>query len=352
MKFIYKYLNDRSALNRFFSFIVFSILILFVFLERNRLSNIFLPFIIGIFISYILNPIVVFLVDKGMKRWVAVSLLYFFLIGSITIALVFVVPLTLIELNKLINAVPSFTEEAQQILDGMRERYKDILPLSIQETIDNNLKYLESSVLDFIQTCVDRTITLLSSLLSVILGPIIGFYILKDLGIIKTAMLGLVPVSYRKRLLKILKTIDITFGNYIRAQILVCFLVGFMTAISLYILKVEFAILIGFIAGITNIIPYFGPFIGALPAVLISALRYPQKIIWIVIIITVIHQLESGIISPNILGKKVGLHPLTVILSLLAGGSFFGFWGLIFGVPTAALLKLLLIPYLTKTKTG
>jgi predicted PurR-regulated permease PerM len=349
MKGAFKIFKDRTVLYRLFLFVAVSLFLLFIFFERKKLYNIILPFTIGLFISYILNPIVVFLVKRGVKRTVAVALIYFILIGSIIVALVYIIPLTLKELNNLISAVPFFTEEVQQMIGNLRERYKDILPLAVQETIDNNITYMESNFLDLIQRFVDRILTLLSGLFSMILGPVLGFYILKDLDKIKSNMIGYIPSSYRAKLLTLLETIDTAFGNYIRSQILVCILIGILTTVSLYILKVDFALLIGFLAGITNIIPYFGPFIGALPAILISALRYPKKIIWIVIIITVIHQLESGVISPHIVGKNVGLHPLTVIFSLLVGGSFFGFWGLIFAVPTAALLKLLLISYLIRT---
>lgn len=349
MKGAFKIFKDRTVLYRLFLFIVILLLLLFIFLQRKKLNNIVLPFTIGLLISYILNPLVVFLVNKGVNRTVAVTLIYFILIGSIIVALVYIVPLTLIELNKLISAIPFFTEEVQQMVGNIRERYKDILPLAIQETIDTNIKHMERNALNLIQRFIDRIITLLSGLFSIILGPVLGFYILKDLDKIKSNMIGYIPTSYRARLLALLETIDTAFGNYIRSQMLICILIGVLTTVSLYILKVDFALLIGFLAGITNIIPYFGPFIGALPAILISALRYPKKIIWIVIIITIIHQLESGVISPHIVGKNVGLHPLTVIFSLLVGGSFFGFWGLIFAVPTTALLKLLLISYLIRT---
>ena len=142
------------------------LLLLFIFLQRKKLNNIVLPFTIGLLISYILNPLVVFLVNKGVNRTVAVTLIYFILIGSIIVALVYIVPLTLIELNKLISAIPFFTEEVQQMVGNIRERYKDILPLAIQETIDTNIKHMERNALNLIQRFIDRIITLLSAYLA------------------------------------------------------------------------------------------------------------------------------------------------------------------------------------------
>ncbi|MGB9840682.1 AI-2E family transporter, partial [Thermovenabulum sp.] len=97
--------------------------------------------------------------------------------------------------------------------------------------------------------------------------------------------------------------------------------------------------------GVTNIIPYFGPIMGALPAVIIALMKCPQKIPWILVSLFIIQQVESGIISPWIMGENLNLHPLTVIFSLMAGGTFFGIWGLILSIPMAAVLKLLIKSY-------
>jgi len=313
-------------------------------LNRGKVANIILPFIIGILISYILNPIVTFLVSKGMKRSIAVSLIYFVLLGSLVVALVYIIPIIIMELDKLIDTIPFYTKEAQRIFSAFKTKYKSALPLGVQEVVDNNIHEMEKLILDVLQNITDILVKGFSGLFSFILGPILGFYILKDLDIIKKSLTYYLPYKYRDKIISFARKIDSTMGRYIRSQIIVSFIVGLLTTLAMYLLKIDFSILIGLLSAITNIIPYFGPIIGMIPALMIAILKYPEKIVWIIISVIIINQLESSIISPHIMGENVGIHPLTVIFSLLIGGNFFGFWGLVFAVPIAALIKLLITP--------
>ncbi|HHW02831.1 MAG TPA: AI-2E family transporter [Thermoanaerobacterales bacterium] len=322
-------------------FVSFSIIIIILFSQRKKIEAILLPFAIGLLISYILDPVVVFLSNKGIKRPIAVALIYFILIGSIIIALVYIVPVILMELNKLINTIPFYTQEIQDIVKEFKIKYKTIFPAAIQEVIDRNIDQIEKILLSILQNIASIIMRWVSSLFSIILGPVVGFYLLKDLDKIKMNLVYYLPHDQRQMVIKFLEKIDTTLGRYIRSQLIVSFIIGIFTTLALYILKIDFALLIGLLAGVTNIIPYFGPFIGALPAVVITMLRYPHKIVWLVIAIIIIHELESGIISPHIVGENVGLHPITVIFSLLVGGTFFGLWGMILAVPIAALIKII-----------
>lgn len=348
MKDIFKIASHRNLLYRLFLFILLLIILILIFIQRKKLEVILLPFAIGIFITYILDPIVVFLVNKGLKRSVAVAIIYFILIGSIIIALLYVIPVILIELTKLIDTIPFYTRETQFFIKDIRTKYKTTLPVSIQEVIDRNIAQIEKILLSILQNMANIIMGWFASLFSIILGPVVGFYLLRDLDKIKLNIVSFLPPSQKKNIIYFLEKIDTTLGRYIRSQLIVSLIIGVLTTLALYILNIDFALLIGLMAGITNVIPYFGPFLGALPAVLIALLRYPQRIVWLIIAIIIIHELESGIISPYIVGENVGLHPLTVIFSLLAGGAFFGLWGMILAIPLAALIKIIMVSRLNK----
>jgi len=343
VKDIFKIFSNRILFYRLFLFILFIIVLILVFIQRKKIEVIFLPFAIGLLISYILDPVVVFLTKKGLKRPFAVALIYFILIGSIIIALVYIIPVILMELNKLIDTIPFYTQETQDFIQDMRTNYKTVLPAGVQEVIDRNIARIEKILLSILQNIANIIMGWFSSLFAIILGPVVGFYLLKDLDKIKSNMVYYLPDNKKRQIISFLETIDTTLGRYIRSQLIVSLIIGVLTTMVLYILKIDFALLIGLLAGVTNIIPYFGPFIGALPAVAIAMLRYPAKIVWLIIAIIIIHELESGIISPHIVGENVGLHPLTVIFSLLAGGTFFGLWGMILAVPVSALIKIFLL---------
>lgn len=302
-----------------------------------------MPFVFAIIIAYILNPLVEMLTERKMNRTAAVALIYFILIGSIIVALVYIIPIIILELDKLIDTLPFYTREVQKILANIKTTYLTSLPLAFQEIIDRNIHRMEELLLAWLQKIADAIIGIFSNMLSIILAPILGFYFLRDLNKIKECTILIIPISYRKIVLQWFERFSSTLGRYFRSQLIVSLIIGALTTISMMILGVDFAFLIGLVAGLTNIIPYFGPLIGIMPAVAIALLRYPYKIPWIIVSMLIIHQLESGIISPHIVGEHVGLHPITVILALLTGGTFFGLIGLILAVPTAALMKFIIL---------
>lgn len=341
VKNILRFFQNRILIYRLFLFGLFLSLLIFIFIQRKKVEAILLPFILGLFISYILDPVVVFLSVRGIKRPIAVALIYFILLGSIIIALVYVIPIILMELNKLIDTIPFYTQETQNFIRNFKIKYKATLPAGAQEIIDRNIDQIERILLNILQNIANIIMGWFSSLFSIILGPVVGYYLLRDLDKIKMNLISFLPSHQRNSFIDIMEKIDTTLGRYIRSQLIVSLIIGILTTVALYILRIDFALLIGVLAGITNIIPYFGPIIGAMPAVIISLLRYPDKIIWLIIAMIIIHELESGVISPHIVGENVGLHPLTVILSLLAGGTFFGLWGMILAVPLTALIKIM-----------
>ncbi|TYP59894.1 AI-2E family transporter [Thermosediminibacter litoriperuensis] len=343
-----KIFSDRIFLYRLFLFIVFILLVMLIYRVRDKLYNVVLPCGVGILIAYILNPIVLFLTVKGFKRHVAVALIYFILLCSLAVAMIYIVPVVIAELNKLIETVPFYAREFQNFVYRFRKNYRNSLPVGIQEVIDRNIDQMESLLLDLLQNLVGILLSWFSGLFSFILGPVLGFYILKDLDKLKNSMTRYIPNAYRDRVFHWVGKVDSTLGRYVRGQLTVSLIVGILTSLALYILGIDFALLIGILAGITNIIPYFGPIIGAIPAIAIALLKYPRKVPWVVIAFALIQQVESGIISPHIMGESLGLHPITVILSLLIGGTFFGVWGLILAVPVAALLKVVMVSALEK----
>ncbi|MGB9813162.1 MAG: AI-2E family transporter [Thermovenabulum sp.] len=331
----------------YFFLIISSVVVFLLF--RKKIKIIILPFIIGIVIAYVLNPVVNFLVKKGIKRTVAVAIIYFILIGYTVVTLFYVIPVLIIELNKIIELLPNYSKDVQRYFTLIKGNIGDNIPPSIRSVIENQILRFETQIVILLQNTMNMIIQSFSSFFStVILGPIVGFYLLKDLEKIKKNIELLLPEKYRSNILVFLKKVDLALGKYIRGQLIVCFIIGVLTSFTLYLLKVDFALLIGILAAVTDIIPYFGPIIGAFPALAIALIKYPQKIPWIVISLAIIQQVESGIISPYIVGENLDLHPLIVIFSLLFGGTFFGIWGLIFAAPIAAVIKLLIISYIKK----
>ena len=186
------------------------------------------------------------------------------------------------------------------------------------------------------------------NLFNIFLGMVIAFYLLKDqrffMGLWDKAISFILPQKAESTLLNILRDIHMVISNFFRGQLLDGLIVGVLSSIGLFIIGIDFAIFIGMFAGISNVIPYFGPIIGIIPAVAMALLDGSiAKAILSVIVLLVIQQVDGAVIAPKIVGKRVGLHPVFVLLSVIIGGRYFGIIGMLLAVPTAAIIKLFIL---------
>jgi predicted PurR-regulated permease PerM len=173
--------------------------------------------------------------------------------------------------------------------------------------------------------------------------PFISFYLLKDFSIMKRAAWYLTPRKWRKEGVLFLKDIDKSLGSYIRGQLLVCAAIGAISSLLFWVFDMRYPLLLGTIIGVTNVIPYFGPIIGAVPAVIIASALSVKMVVITIGIIIVLQFLEGNILSPLIVGKSLHMHPLLIMLALLAGGEAGGILGLIIAVPILAVIKVSMI---------
>lgn len=312
-------------------------------LVRNQVLAILTPFLIALVIAYILNPIVLWLQQRKIKRIIAVLIIYLVFFGIIFLLLAQFVPVVYSEINRLATQIPRYTQQAQDLIRDFNEATDRMqLPESIQDAINLSLRNLEGRLVNALTRVPEITTNVARAIFNIVLILILTFYLLKDFGLVKQALHAMVPEKKKTRVRKILHEIDNSLGNYVRGQLLICTIIGVSSYLGLLFLGVEFALILGIIAGITNIIPYFGPFIGAVPAVVVALLTSPALAIKVAIVYTIIQQVESHLVAPQILGKSMGLHPLIVIMALIAGGQFFGIMGMIVAVPVVAVLRILI----------
>jgi predicted PurR-regulated permease PerM len=180
------------------------------------------------------------------------------------------------------------------------------------------------------------------SILNLIIIPVIGFYLLKDFNAIKEEIKNYIPSSYRDSIINRLKEIDYVLSGFIRGQLIVSSILTIIYIIGLSIFNIPIALLIAIIAGIANIVPYFGFIIGITPAILLAILEYHdlEHIIGVIGTFAIAQLLEATIITPKIMREKIGIHPVTVILAILIWGNLFGFWGILIAVPLTSILNI------------
>lgn len=307
---------------------------------RSQIMPALSPFLFAVLLAYLLSPFVEVLEKRKVPRTLAIIIIYSVFIAGLVMAVVYGIPAIVEEVNVLIKQLPSLTQRAQELLASIEEQFSHInLPPGVKDALNNNLLKLQGHLDRLLNAIPQFILSLFGRIVNIILVPILSFYMLKDLELIKQSLLNLAPGGQRGRIYALFSRIDEKLGAWIRGQLTVGFIVGFLTFVGLEIVGMDFALVLGILVGITNIIPYFGPIIGAVPALFLGLLRSPLMFVKVLVVQVVAQQLESNFITPQILGRQLGLHPLLIIFSLLLGAQFGGIAGLLFAVPVTAVIR-------------
>ncbi|SHI91650.1 AI-2E family transporter [Lutispora thermophila] len=340
-------IKDRILLYKLIKYVVIILLLLFLVKNRQFLSEIVSPFIISALLAYLLNPIVHYFEKRGFKRIYSVVLVYaFFLCLAIIFGLV-IIPRLFKDVSVLVENIPNYMKQYDNLYQKFQNGFiNSNLPQGIKDIIDDNIMLLQNMILSFLHKVADSIINFFSQLFNFIIVPVLTFYMLKDSAYFKNQLILILPKSKRNKIMQLFRDIDNVFGKYIRGQIFVCSVVGILTTIALLVIKVKYSLTLGMFASVSNIIPYFGPIIGMIPTVILALLDSPTKAFYAAGAYILVQQLESGIITPKIIGESVGIHPVYVIMALLIGGRILGIIGMLIAVPFAAVIKLCLRHFL------
>ncbi|KJS83912.1 MAG: hypothetical protein JM58_11740 [Peptococcaceae bacterium BICA1-8] len=308
------------------------------------------PFFIAFLLAYLLEPLVDWFEKKRISRVWGILIIYVSLISVISAGIIYGFPRIILELNKFADTIPLYAKQVQEYIKVWQQNYSKIdIPESLRVITDDTIEQAENFLIAIFKSAAQGFVYFFTKIFDIILAPILAFYILKDFAQIKEWFLKLIPVVARKDIITLVHQMDKILKSFLRGHLFVAFLVGGLTAIGLSLVGMEFALVIGLIAGVFNIIPYFGPLFGIIPAVALALLQSKKIAIYVFIIMVVIQQIEGNIITPKILGKSIGLHPLIIILALLVGGHLFGILGMIFAIPLTGILKVLLSFIIKKT---
>jgi len=341
-------LNYRTekGMARLIFFIFTAVLAVYVF---YLLRGLMVSFILAILLTYLLNPLVNAIERRGTPRSYAILLAYLALSFLVAGIFLYIVPRVIKQLYSLEETIPLYIAQTQQVIQSVQNRYSGLnIPDGVRQVIDQRVVMLEEYVLQWVRNAVTVLIGLVGYVFKLLLAPVLAFYLLKDLNLITKKALDWLPINLRCEINELFKQINQVLASFIRGYFLVAAIVSALTAISMALLGVDFALMLGLIAGVTELIPYFGPAIGAVPAIGVALLESKWLALKVAVAFFIIHQLEGNIISPKIMGDKVGLHPLLVIFSLLAGGELYGLLGMLLAIPCAAVLRVLLLFAYTK----
>ncbi|MBU5310941.1 AI-2E family transporter [Tissierella carlieri] len=339
-------INDKKLLPIIIG-LVFLFLLFNLFKKYTILSETFYTIIFSAILAYLFNPIINYLEKKNINRLRGVFLLYLGIVAMFLILAFLVIPKSTTEIKRLVVDMPIYLEKASALIDELYNKYYstlgDLPPMfqGVQQVVMENIVGIEHMVMNALKNFIGGILNTFSKFVSLILTPILTFYFLVDKNYFKDRMMGFIPKKYRKDSIALFREIDDSLSKFVRGKIIMAAYVGIATSIVLLIMGIDFAIVIGFITGIADIIPYIGPFLGFLPAVFFAYLISPLKAIWVAALFVFIQWAENNILAPKVIGETTGIHPLIILISIIIGGGVFGVLGMILAVPVVAIFIIL-----------
>jgi len=307
------------------------------------------PLAAAFVIAYLFDP----LIDRFEKRRIGRRAAIFLLLGIAGIGLLafafFVVPRMQHEIVTLSASLPGYLDRA---LDRAAPRVQSWFGYTLPRSLEEGIASLNSGslqlVLDGARGMLERSLSVVTGTVGTLVGllviPVIAYYLLAEFDEIKRAILALVPRAYQSRVAQKAAVVDALLSGFIRGQLLVCLLLGLLYGAGFAAIGVDLAIGIGFAAGLLAIIPYVGGAFALSSASLLCVLEHGVDVhlAFVVGWYLVVQSLEGFVLTPRIVGKSVGMHPVTVIVALLIGGDLLGFLGLLVAVPLAAVVQVFL----------
>ena len=356
-KIDYKTLNEvlRSGnilLKIFLTVSILSIIVLIIYLldatsvlvTIGHVLGILSPLFIGLFLAWLLEPAINYFVKNKVNRKLATAVVYLILIFLIILILALIVPEFISQLNELIKKIPDFLSSINSFINDLFLNFSssdfDLTGMkdNLIKSINNYVNNLTSNNLTGV---VDKVGSSLKTLMDIFLGLLIAFYLSLDFRKVNKYLNLIVPKKYHQELNEIKHSLNEMLRSYVNGTLLSCLFVMILSLIGFLIAGISSPLLFAIFCAITNIIPYFGPYIGGIPVVIVGFAINPVTGIICLITVVLVQFLEGNILHPLIVGKAVSLHPITMMLSLLVFQYFFGILGMILAAPIVATLKIL-----------
>lgn len=320
------------------------------------LLSFFSPFLLAILLALLLNPLVMLFEIKFKTHRLLSIFLSYILIGIIlAFGIRLLIPSIANTLNRLINEMPIYSDYIDNFIEKNMSNIdflKALIP-HIQHSLDNALKEASNFISRIPKNLLIYTLSISSMLFSMVMGFILSIYIIYDKEKIALGFKRLLYSSTARNkaddIIEFFRTTHDIFYDYLIGRILDSLIIGIIAFIGFqFIIRIENALFLASIIFLANIIPYLGPFIGAIPPVAMTILYSPQKTIWVIVFIFILQQLDGNFIEPKVMGNQVGIGAIWIISAILIGQSLFGFIGVFLSVPVAAVVKTSIDKYIDK----
>lgn len=288
--------------------------------------------VVVVFVSLVLaatmNPTVTKLERRGIPRWVGIVVIYVTLLAVLGLLVALVVPLVTDELSQLTGAFPTLYSKAFTAAQGT----------DVSGVITKALGSLNTALSQVTSGLFSGVASFFGGLFAVIGILVLTFYLTIQERGIKALVVDLAPVSQRPYLTRLFNRIEERLGQWIRGQLFLGLIIAALIYLALFLLQVKYALVLALLAGVTELIPIVGPFIGGIPAVIVALSQNPWLALWTIVAYIVVQQLENHLIVPRVMGRVTGLNPVMVIVAVLIGAKLAGITGIMLAVPTVIIV--------------
>ena len=309
------------------------------------------PFILSGVLAYLLFPVV-----RTLESWVPLrsrwpnltrilAILLIYLAGAAVVAgaLAMVIPPAFTQATEFVDDVPDLIAETRATLEGWSEQYTGRVPEDVRAQIEKALNSGGSVLIDAARTVLGKTVGTVTNTVTTVIGlaivPFMLFYLLKDREAAVEGFYSLMPSAAQRHTRNVLAIANQVLGSYVRGQLTLAFVVGFLAFLGLFLMGIKFSALLGVIAGVTEMVPVIGPLLGAIPGILVTLATSPEDLIWVILLYVGIQLVENALLVPRIQGQAVDMHPAIIMVILVVGSEAAGLFGVILAVPVAAVAR-------------
>ncbi|MDW7669402.1 MAG: AI-2E family transporter [Bacillota bacterium] len=350
--------SNSYYLNYVPAFVLFVIIFKFIYLDNgiSTLFGIFVPILGGIFLAVVLNPMYKLIREKLINiKMIAILIVYSIFVGIIVMAGIIVIPRIVGSINQFIMDIPRMINALENLFEDPPERLQFIIEHQSYQFFLDNIQTLTQRISEMVSSLVDKTLVKLLDITSGIIDFIIAIFISGYILVDKNHFKNLASkTSYTffnddkaQEIIDLGYELNQNVTKFIFGKFIDSLIVGMIAYIVMnFIIQTPYPLILAIVIGITNMIPYFGPFIGGVPAAIIIFLLDPVKGLWMMLFVFLLQQFDGWVLGPKIIGIQLDLKPVWIITAILIGGGLFGLWGMFFATPIAALLKTIFNKYM------
>jgi len=309
-------------------------------------SNILMPLIIALLLYYLFNPAIDFMERHKIKRVWGIVILYTSVLLLLAGGIVLVIPLLENQISNLAETFPIFMDNFVHSVIALVDDFSgNEIADNVISQVENFVDSFSSDIGNYVSKGLTRFTSVVTGITSVVMtiaiAPIILFFLLKDAEKFANGVLAVTPPKWRADLIRIATEIDVKVGSYIKGQLAIAVANGVMIFIGFTIIDLDYSGVLGLAGGILSLVPYIGPTLTFIPALIIALLTSWTEVFLLIVVWIVVQFIEGNFVEPNIMGRQLNIHPLTIIIVLLIMGDLLGLFGLVFGVPIYAILRVI-----------